>query len=64
MLGNAIRALKLDRRLVTRRRWIDPAELDRALAELPDVAEKAAEPVPPPAPPAAQGDASGRGGEA
>jgi len=43
--------LKLDRRLATRRGWIEASELTRALAELPDVKDKAAEPAPPPASP-------------
>jgi hypothetical protein len=50
MLGDAIRTLKLDRRLASRRGWIEEQELQRSLAELPDVKEKAAEPPPPPAP--------------
>jgi hypothetical protein len=41
--------MKLDRRLASRRGWIEEAELGRALAELPDVAAKAAEPAPLPA---------------
>jgi hypothetical protein len=51
MLGDAIRALKLDRRLASRRGWIAEAELVRRLLELPDVKEKAAEPPPAPEPP-------------
>jgi hypothetical protein len=51
MLGDAIRALKLDRRLASRRGWIAEAELVRLLLELPDVKEKAAEPPPAPEPP-------------
>jgi hypothetical protein len=52
LLRDAIHTLKLDRRLATRRGWIEQTELTRALAELPDVKDKAAEPAPPPAPPA------------
>lgn len=52
MLQDAIHSLKLDRRLRHRRGWIDDAELDRSLAELPDVKGKAADPAPPAAPPA------------
>lgn len=36
--------LKLDRRLIERREWIEPAELERELAALPDVADKIAPP--------------------
>jgi hypothetical protein len=50
MLGDAIRTMKLDRRLASRRGWIGEADLARALNELPDVKEKAAEPAPPPEP--------------
>ena len=32
--------LKLDRRLLRRRGWIDPAELERELEALPDVSDK------------------------
>lgn len=47
MLRDAIQGLKLDRRLASRRGWIEEDELARALAELPDVAAKAAEVAPP-----------------
>ena len=50
MLQDSIRSLKLDRRLRHRRGWIAEDELDRSLAELPDVKGKAADPAPPPAP--------------
>jgi hypothetical protein len=50
MLQDAIRSLRLDRRLRHRRGWIADAELDRSLAELPDVKGKAADPAPPTAP--------------
>ena len=33
--------LKLDRRLLRRRGWIDPEELEKELADLPDVSHKA-----------------------
>ena len=46
MLDEALRKLRLDRRLLERRGWIPKAELDRALAELPDVESKAAPPEP------------------
>jgi hypothetical protein len=59
MLRDAIRVLKLDRRLVHRRGWIDGKELAQALAELPDVEAKAAEPPPPlEEPPAGRPDES------
>ena len=32
--------LKLDRRLLRRRGWIDPQDLERELEALPDVADK------------------------
>lgn len=51
MLGEAIQALKLDRRLASRRGWVEESELARALSDLPDVKSKAAEPAPPPAEP-------------
>jgi hypothetical protein len=35
------RKLKLDRRLLRRRGWVDPKELEKELADLPDVAHKA-----------------------
>jgi hypothetical protein len=35
------RKLKLDRRLLRRRGWIDPKELEKELADLPDVSDKA-----------------------
>jgi hypothetical protein len=47
MLDDALRKLRLDRRLLERRGWISKAELDRALAELPDVEDKAAPPETP-----------------
>jgi hypothetical protein len=49
LLRDAIHTLKLDRRLATRRGWIEETELTRALADLPDVKAKAAEPAAPPA---------------
>jgi hypothetical protein len=49
MLQDAIRSLKLDRRLRNRRGWVSEDELTRSLADLPDVKDKAAEPAPPPA---------------
>jgi hypothetical protein len=47
MLDDALRKLQLDRRLLDRRGWITRDARERALAELPDVADKAApaEPV-------------------
>ena len=35
------RKLKFDRRLLRRRGWVDPKELEKALADLPDVSHKA-----------------------
>ena len=36
----AIQKLHMDRRLQSRRGWIDPDELEKQLAELPDVSDK------------------------
>lgn len=49
MLGDALRNLKLDRRLASRRGWVAPEELAAALAALPDVTDKKADPPPVPA---------------
>jgi hypothetical protein len=38
----SIDRMKLDRRLIRRRNWIARGELERALEQLPDVADKAA----------------------
>ena len=38
--------LKLDRRLIRRRGWISKEELERELADLPDVSAKIADPEP------------------
>ena len=35
------RKLRLDHRLLRRRGWIDPEELEKELADLPDVSHKA-----------------------
>ena len=50
MIEPALRKLRLDRRLLDRRGWISPEELERELAALPDVADKFA-PVDEPDPP-------------
>jgi hypothetical protein len=44
MLDDSLRKLRLDRRMVDRRGWIPKVELERALADLPDVEHKAAPP--------------------
>jgi hypothetical protein len=49
MLSEALQHLRLDRRLVHRRGWLAQEELERALAALPDVSDKRAEPPPAPA---------------
>lgn len=41
MNRNAMQKLRLDRRLVSRRDWVSPAELERELEALPDVSHKA-----------------------
>jgi hypothetical protein len=35
------RKLRFDRRLLRRRGWVDPEELEKELADLPDVSHKA-----------------------
>jgi len=40
----SMQQLKLDRRLLRRRGWIKGEDLERALAELPDVSHKIAPP--------------------
>jgi hypothetical protein len=42
----SLERLRLDRRLITRPGWIDPEDLERELAALPDVSHKAAPPEP------------------
>jgi hypothetical protein len=42
MIDPALRKLRLDRRLLDRRGWISPQELERELAALPDVSAKVA----------------------
>ena len=37
-----LRELRLDRRLIRRRNWIAREDLERELAELPDIADKVA----------------------
>lgn len=44
MVHDHLSHLKLDRRLLRRRDWQTQAELDKQLAALPDVAEKAKSP--------------------
>ena len=41
MHQSAKKQFRLDRRLLGRRGWTDPAELERELEALPDVADKA-----------------------
>ena len=42
MIDPALRKLRLDRRLMDRRGWIAPQEMERELAALPDVSGKIA----------------------
>ena len=44
MLDDALRQLRFDRRMLERRGWTTKADVERALAELPDVESKAAPP--------------------
>jgi len=39
-LPDSMKTLRLDKRLIHRRGWIDPEQLERELAALPDVAAK------------------------
>jgi hypothetical protein len=55
MNRDATRKLQLDRRLIHRRGWISKTELEKQLAELPDVSDKIAPP---------EDDASADGGSA
>ena len=41
MVHDYTRKLKFDRRLLRRRGWVDPEELEKELADLPDVSHKA-----------------------
>jgi uncharacterized protein YidB (DUF937 family) len=41
MIYDYIRNLKFDRRLLRRRGWVDQEELEKELADLPDVSDKA-----------------------
>jgi len=41
MAHDDIRKLKFDRRLLRRRGWVDPTDLAKELADLPDVSHKA-----------------------
>ena len=41
MAEDHTRKLRLDRRLLRRRGWVDPMELEKELADLPDVSHKA-----------------------
>jgi hypothetical protein len=42
MIDPALRKLRLDRRMLDRRSWIAPKDLERELAALPDVSAKIA----------------------
>jgi hypothetical protein len=44
----SMQRLALDKRLIRRRGWISPEDLDRELEKLPDVSHKIAEPEPEP----------------
>jgi hypothetical protein len=43
MDGRSIQKLRLEKRLIRRRNWIAPKDLEKALNELPDVSHKIAE---------------------
>lgn len=61
MNRNALAQLRLDRRLIRRRGWIDSEELERELAALPDAAAKVStqpageRPAAPPPAPSSEG---------
>jgi hypothetical protein len=40
MVHKSLESLQLDRRLLKRRGWIPPEDLDQRLSQLPDVADK------------------------
>jgi hypothetical protein len=44
MNRDSLQRLRLDRRLIQRREWISGSDLEKALAELPDVSDKIAPP--------------------
>jgi hypothetical protein len=46
MPHDSLRSHALDRRVIRRRGWITPAELERQLAGLPDLSDRVAEPEP------------------
>jgi hypothetical protein len=41
MVHDSMRNLRLDKRLLRRRGWVDPPELEKELEALPDAASKA-----------------------
>lgn len=45
MVHEHLRSLRLDRRVLRRRNWISPAELQNELAGLPDATTKIEEPA-------------------
>ena len=45
MAYDYIRKLKFDRRLLRRRGWVDPQELEKEFADLPDVSHKVQSPA-------------------
>jgi hypothetical protein len=55
MLDDALRDLKLDRRMLERRGWITRQELAAAMTALPDSADKVAPQEETPAPPRSEG---------
>jgi len=57
MSGDSTQNLRFDRRLLRRRGWISPSDLEERLAALPDVSEKG-EVVQPE--PATQGDSESK----
>ena len=54
MDNESIARLKFDRRLASRRNWVEPEELEQELASLPDAADKVFVPIEEPAEPEAE----------
>jgi hypothetical protein len=46
VVHDSLRNLRLDRRLLNRRDWLSPEELQREFSALPDVSDKIAPPEP------------------
>ena len=58
MDNESLEKLRLDKRLIGRRGWIDPDDLQRALDALPDASDKIARPPGDPSDPSSRPDES------